>query len=80
MAVDKELIEKTMGKLGKKLDALRTEERELQKLINNLQLIRGIGDEQPKDPITDEPMSEERIKEIFNSVAKKGSKYIGGNK
>ncbi len=77
MAVDSELIEKTLLKLNKKLEGIRVEERDVQRLVTTLYLIRG---DNPKDPITDDIMNEDRIKEVFNSVAKKASKYIGGKK
>ena len=75
MAIDIELIEKTTIKLSKKLIETREETRDIQKLVATLQLISG---KDPKDPITEEPMNKERINEIFNSVAKKSAKYIGG--
>ena len=78
MAIDQALIEKTLLQLGKKASEMRNEGAEIQKLISNLQLIQTRGDISPKDPLTDEPMTDERIKEIFNSVAKRGAKYIGG--
>ena len=77
MAVDSELIEKTLLKLSKKLEDIRVEERVVQKLVNTLYLIAS---DKPKDPITDDAMSEARIKEIFNSVVKKAPQYIGGKK
>lgn len=80
MAVDQELIEKTLLQLGKKATEIRNEEREIQKLVSNLTLIQKRGDISPKDPLTDEDMSDERITEIFNSVAKRGKKYIGGKR
>ena len=77
MAVDSELIEKTLLKLSKKLEDIRVEERVVQKLVNTLYLIAS---DKPKDPITDDVMSEARVKEIFNSVVKKAPQYIGGKK
>lgn len=77
MAIDKELIETTMIKLSNKLEKVKEESRELNKLISTLHLIRA---EKPIDPITDEVMSADRVKEVFNSIAKKASKYTSGNK
>lgn len=77
MAIDQDLIDDTIKKLTVKQNETKDTGREIQKLINNLYLIRG---DKPKDPVTEEEMSPTRIKEIFNSTVKKGAKYLGDNK
>ena len=77
MAIDQDLIDDTIKKLTVKQNEMKETGRDLQKLLNNLYLIRG---DKPKDPVTEEEMSPTRIKEIFNSTVKKGAKYLGDNK
>jgi len=77
MAIDQDLIDDTIKKLTIKQNKTKDTGREIQKLLNNLYLIRG---DKPKDPVTEEEMSPTRIKEIFNSTVKKGMKYLGDNK
>lgn len=80
MPINNELIEGVLLKLGKKRAELTKENHEIQGYTYSLQAIMTTDDSiLPKDEMTGDEMSKERRDEIFNSVAKKAQKYLGGS-
>lgn len=80
MPINNELIEGILLKLSKRKAVLAKENHEIQGYTFSLQSIMTTDDSiLPKDELTGDEMSKERRDEIFNSVAKKAQKYLGGN-
>ncbi len=80
MAVTNELIEQTLVKLSKRKAELNKDKNELQEYTRILsELITGNNDVLPRDNETGETMKPGRRDEIFNSVVKRATKYLGGN-
>ena len=81
MPINNELIEGILLKLSKKRAELTKETSEIQGYTYSLQMIMTSDDSiLPKDEMTGNEMSKERRDEIFNAVAKKAQKYLGGSK
>ncbi len=80
MPINNELIDGILLKLSKKKAELNRDSQEIQGYTRSLQMIRT-GDDNilPTDDLTGNEMSKERRDEIFNSVAKKAQKYLGGS-
>jgi len=80
MSINNELINDTLAKLSKRKAELNKDKNELQEYTRILsELITGNDDVLPKDSKTGEIMNRERRDQIFNSVVKRATKYLGSN-
>ncbi len=78
MPINDELINDTLAKLSKRKAELNRDKNELQEYTRILsELITGDNEVLPKDSKTGEIMNRERRDEIFNSVVKRATKYLG---